>query len=253
MAFRTGFSDRLSWLVSSDGLPDPDGLPRYVAPLPTWLENVGLHLAWPIAVVNLLGTGFGFWYYRFQFETAAPIAWAVVPDSPMATFFIGASLIAWRLDYHPDWLHILAFFGCLKLGLWTPYVQLFLNDPSGIAPWLYYFLIASHLAMAVQAFLIHRYATFSIGAVSVAVLWYWVNDIVDYFVRFAGDYHHTLLRAETVDGARTHALAAHDYAAAAAVTLTVLATVLAFLTRLEKTKQQEPPAPAGRRSSKPKR
>lgn len=238
MGFRTGVTDRLAWLVDSDGLPDPAGLPRYVAPLPTAIENLGLHLAWPIAVINLVGTAFGFWYYRFQFEMADPIAWVFVPDSPLATLFIAASLIAWRLDYHPDWLHTLAFFGCLKLGLWTPYVQLFLNDPTGIAAWLYYFLILSHLAMAVQAFLIHRYAAFSAGAVTFAVTWYWVNDIVDYFVRFAGDYHHTLLRAETVAGVRDHTLAAHDYAAAAAVTLTLAATVLAYLTRLAKTRHE---------------
>lgn len=243
MTARPGIRDRLTWLVSSDGLPTAEDLPWYVAPLPTRVENLGLHLAWPIAVINLVGTGFGFWYYRFQFEMAAPIAWGFVPDSPLATLFIAASLVAWRLDYHPEWLHTLAFFGCLKLGLWTPYVQLFINDPTGIAAWLYYFLIASHLAMAVQAFLIHRYAAFTIPAITVAVGWYWVNDIVDYFVRFAGDYHHTLLRAESATGIRTHAIAAHDYAAAAAVTLTLFATVLAFLTRIEKRKRQPTPPP----------
>ena len=47
-------------------LPEPEGLPRYVAPLPEWLEDVGLRLAWPIAIVNLLGTAFDAPGYRLQ-------------------------------------------------------------------------------------------------------------------------------------------------------------------------------------------
>ncbi len=218
-------------------LPDPAGLPRYVAPLPRWLENVGLRLAWPIALVNLVGTLFGFWYYRFQLEAAPLSAWPLIPDSPLATLFIAGSLIVWRLDWQAEWLHALAFFGCIKLGLWTPYVQLFLNGPGGIAPWLYVFLVVSHLAMAVEAFLIHRYAAFPAGAVLVATVWYGLNDVVDYFWPVFEGPHHTVLRAEYVDGSISHAVLAHDLAAAAAVVLTLSAVFLALVTRIEKVKR----------------
>ncbi|MFB6205254.1 MAG: DUF1405 domain-containing protein [Haloglomus sp.] len=227
-------------------LPDPDGLPRYVAPLPTWVENVALRLAWPIAVVNLVGTLFGFWYYAGRpLEAAPPLvegqlgmsplaAWPLVPDSPVATLFIGLSLVAWRLDWNADWLHALAFFGCIKLGLWTPYVQLALNGPGGIAAWLYWFLILSHLAMAVEAFVIHRYASFSVPAVAVATVWYGFNDVVDYFWPILDGPHHTILRAEVVGGEITHAIPAHDLAAGWAVALTIAAVFLALATRVEK-------------------
>jgi uncharacterized membrane protein YpjA len=189
----------------------------------------------PIALVNLVGTAFGFWYYRFQFEATPLVAWPVVPDSPVATLFIGLSLLAWRFGIdRAEWLHALAFFGCIKLGLWTPFVQLLVNDPAGIPAWLYQFLIWSHLAMTVEAFLIHRYSAFPVSAVAVAAGWYWLNDLVDYFVVVAGRYHHTWLRAEQVAGGHDHGLPAHDLAAAAAVTLTVLAVFLALATRVEK-------------------
>lgn len=229
-------------------LPDSEGLPRYVAPLPEWLEDLGLRLAWPIVLVNLVGTLFGFWYYAGQPTSlalegqlgAAPLeAWVLIPDSPVATMFIGLSLLAWKLDWEADWLHALAFFGCIKLGLWTPYVQLALNGPEGIAPWLYWFLILSHLAMAVEAFLIHRYATFSVRAVAVAVAWYTLNDVVDYFWPLLDGPHHTWLRAEPLVSTAAgltpvHDVAAHDLAAGCAVVLTVLATFLALSTRIEK-------------------
>ncbi|QSG06845.1 DUF1405 domain-containing protein [Halapricum desulfuricans] len=229
-------------------VPNAERLPRYVAPLPEWLEDVGLRLAWPIVAINLVGTLFGFWYYAGQPTAlavggqldAAPVAaWPLIPDSPVATLFIALSLAAWRLDLDADWLHALAFFGCIKLGLWTPYVQLALNGPGGIELWLYVFLIVSHLAMALEAFLIHRYARFAVRSVAVAVAWYAFNDVVDYFWPVFDGPHHTWLRAEplvtTAAGvAPDHTVPAHDFAAAWAVLLTVLATFLALATRVEK-------------------
>ncbi|MFW6004475.1 MAG: DUF1405 domain-containing protein [Halodesulfurarchaeum sp.] len=214
-------------------------LPWYLAPLPRQIEDLALRLAVPIALINLAGTAFGFWYYQYQFAMTPVIAWPLVPDSPLATMFVAFSLLAYRYGYEADWLHALAFFGALKLGLWTPFVQLFLNGPEGIAAWLYVFLIFSHLAMAAEAFVIHRYATFSIPAVAVAVFWYGLNDVVDYFVPVAGQVHHTLIRAERVAGGFNHDLPVHDFAAAAAVVLTLVATFLALSTRIHQLRQSD--------------
>ena len=212
-------------------VPDAEPLPRYLAPLPDWLEEFGLRLLWPIVLVNLAGTAFGFWYYRFQFADTPVVAWPVVPDSPLATLFIALSLAAWRLDADRPWLHALAFFGCIKLGAWTPFVQLVVNGQGATPTWLYQFLIWSHAAMVVQAFLIQRYGEFPVRAVAVALAWYGLNDLVDYFVPVAGDPHHTLLAAELVDGRIDHSVAAHDTAAAAAVLLTMCCVFLALATR----------------------
>lgn len=231
-------------------VPGRQSLPWYVAPLPAWLEDVGLRLAWPVALVNLVGTLFGFWYYAGRpLEVAPPVvegqlgvaplaAYPLVPDSPVATMFIGLSLLAWRLDVEADPLHALAFFGCIKLGLWTPFVQLVVNGPGTIPAWLYWFLILSHAAMAAEAFLIHRYARFSVPAVAVALAWYGFNDVVDYFLPVLEGPHHTWLRAELATGRLDHTLPAHDLAAAWAVVLTLLATFLALATRVEKLKRE---------------
>ena len=225
-------------------LPDREALPRYVAPLPAWMEDAALRLAWPIAIVNLLGTAFGFWYYgiqpfsapiiHVQFAITAPEMWLFVPDSPVATGFIGLSLIAWRLDWQAEWIHVLAFFGCIKLGLWTPYVQLVVNGPGNLNPIMYHFLIWSHALMAVEAFLIYRYSRFPVWAIAVATVWYTINDVVDYFLPIVGDPHHTLLRAEATVTGFDHSLAAHDQAAAGAVVLTIAAVFLATATRVWK-------------------
>ena len=247
-------------LFDGDGLPPADGLPRYVAPLPRWLENFGLHLAPIIAAVNLVGTAFGFWYYGFhpfsdtviagQFSGEPPLLWPLVPDSPVATMFIGLALALWWLGRPNEYVSALAFFGCLKLGLWTPYVLTVFADGflAETAPPMYAFLFGSHLLMAVEAFLLHRFSDFPVRAVFVAVVWYGLNDLVDYFVPVVGTPHHTLVPGQLYDaalGGFTHPVTTHYLAAAGAVGLTVAATFLALATRV--TKLEPGPGPASDR------
>jgi uncharacterized membrane protein YpjA len=97
---------------------------------------------------------------------------------------------------------------------------------------MYWFLVVSHFGMAVEAFVIHRYATFSVPAVGLALLWYGGNDLVDYFLRVLDGPHHTVLRAEQTALGVDHSLYAHDLAAACAVGLTMLAVFLALATRV---------------------
>ena len=101
--------DRGRALLESD-VPRED-LPRYVAPLPESLENLGLNLAWLVVAVNLAGTAFGFYYYAFQFSRTPVEMWPFVPDSPMATLLVALALAAWKLDRQQEWLTALAFYG----------------------------------------------------------------------------------------------------------------------------------------------
>ncbi|SEO50647.1 Uncharacterized membrane protein YpjA [Halorientalis persicus] len=221
-----------------------DGWSRFLGPPIRRVENVALEYAWVIVGINLLGTVFGFWYYIPQFRLEPLAAWPVVPDSPMATLFIALSLALYKLERPNEYLNVLAFFGCLKLGLWTPYVLTVFADaflatvmaPPQIVPLLgqalsskamYGFLFVSHLGMAAEAFLVRRYSAFPSRAILVAVVWYGFNDLVDYFVPIVGTPHHTLLPVEPiVDGTVQHVSPAHEIAAAGAVVLTMLATVL---------------------------
>ncbi|RBI63784.1 DUF1405 domain-containing protein [halophilic archaeon] len=233
-------------------LPAREDLPRYVAPLPAWLEDFGLRAAWLIVAVNLLGTAFGFWYYGFhplpasdplitwQFAGEPAVMWPLVPDSPVATLFIALSLGLWKLGRNQEWVNALAFFGCIKLGAWTPFVlAAFFPGFIGVGWPMYAFLFCSHLAMVAEAFLIHRYSDFPVWAVFVAVVWYGFNDLVDYFVPLVGTPHHTTLPGQRLVEASdvvgfSHPSPTHEIAAAGAVVLTLAATFLALSTRVKK-------------------
>ncbi|WP_138797843.1 DUF1405 domain-containing protein [Halostella sp. PRR32] len=229
-------------------LPERPDLPRYVAPVPQRLEDLGLRYAWVVVAVNLLGTVFGFWYYGFhplplsdplitgQFAIEPLSMWPLVPDSPVATLFIALAVASWKLGESREWLNALAFFGCLKLGFWTPYVLLVFKADFSYLHWaMYNFLFWSHLAMVVQGFVLYRFADFPVRAVAVALFWYGLNDIVDYFVPILGTPHHTLVPAEEISASGViHTSPAHEYAAAGAVVLTLLATFLSLATRVKK-------------------
>lgn len=210
-------------------------IPRYLAPLPVWLEDLALRYAWIIVAINLAGTAFGFWYYRFQFVTTPVVMWPWVPDSPLATFLMAMSLALWKLDRTNELINVLAFYGNIKLGLWTPFVLLAFNDAfmqSTSLP-MYLFLTTSHLGMVLQAFLIYRYSRFPPWAIGGALLWYSIDLTVDYFIPIVGSPHHTTLpfadpmAVEIIFGSTAFLLAAW-----AAVVLTIWITAWAFLTHI---------------------
>ncbi|OIB57420.1 hypothetical protein BBD46_02410 [Natrialba sp. SSL1] len=223
-------------LTTGDALPERDQIPRYLAPVPEWIENLGLRLAWLVVAVNLVGTVFGFWFYTFetgQLLETPTVMWPFVPDSPMATFFAAAAIAAWKLGQPREWLTALAFYGNLTFGAWTPLVLLVaLPEYSDLLMWNVLFW--THLAMVVQALVLHRIGDFPPWAVGIALLWYGTGLIVDYFVPVIGDSpHHTVLPIPREYPVALGATA-FDVAAAGAVVLTLLATYLAFMIRLQK-------------------
>lgn len=240
----------LPGLLPRSRLPDRDALPRWLAPLPQVVEDFGLRAVWLVVAINLVGTAFGFWYYGLhplplsdplvtgQFALEPVLLWPFVPDSPGATLFIALALGAWALNRTNEYLNALAFFGCWKLGFWTPFVLTVFSD-SFLATTslpLYLFLFFSHLAMVVQGFVLHRISDFPVRAVAVALLWYGLNDVLDYFVPVLGTPHHTLIPGQTIgaDGFLTHPTEIHGLAAAGALTLTLTATFLTLATRVKK-------------------
>ncbi|SER17589.1 DUF1405 domain-containing protein [Natrinema salaciae] len=214
--------------------PDDESLPTYLAPVPKTLEDLGLRFAWLVVAINLAGTAFGFWYYSGQFARTPAAMWPWVPDSPLATLFIALAIGCWKLGREQPWLTALAFFGNVVLGLWTPLTLLAFADSYGyLHPLMYHFLFWSHLAMVVQAFVLHRISSFPVWAVAVATVWYWSNLVVDYFVPIVGDPHHTIIPVERETSMFLEADAL-GVIAAGEVSFVLLALFLALAIRVTK-------------------
>ncbi|ELY67952.1 DUF1405 domain-containing protein [Natrinema versiforme] len=223
-----------STLTADRERPDDESLPAYLAPVPTTLEDLGLRFAWLVVAINLAGTAFGFWYYSGQFTQTATALWPWVPDSPLATLFVALAIAAWKLGREQPWLTALAFFGNLVLGLWTPMTLLaFADSYAYLSPVMFHFLFWSHLAMVVQALVLHRISDFPVWAVGVAAVWYWSNLIVDYFVPIVGEPHHTIIPVAR-DTAMFLEADALGVIAAGEVSFVLLALFLALAIRVKK-------------------
>ncbi|MGQ3411224.1 DUF1405 domain-containing protein [Natrinema sp. LN54] len=223
-----------STLTADRKRPDDESLPAYLAPVPTTLEELGLRFAWLVVAINLAGTAFGFWYYSGQFTRTAAVLWPWVPDSPLATLFVALAIAAWKLGREQPWLTALAFFGNLVLGLWTPMTLLaFADSYAYLSPVMFHFLFWSHLAMVVQALVLHRISDFPVWAVGVAAVWYWSNLVVDYFVPIVGEPHHTIIPVPR-DTAMFLEADALGVIAAGEVTFVLLAVFLALAIRVKK-------------------
>ena len=158
------------------------------------------HAGWAIliAVVNLVGIAYGFYYYARQFAVTPAWLWWLVPDSPLAVLWAELALMAfWLLRRRPGVLDALALVGNVQVGLWTCYVLLAYEDGfhtldflQGEGPiHLNTVLWVGHFGMAVLALVFlqglrERAQVDRRGvalAVAVAAGYYLLQDAVDYF------------------------------------------------------------------------
>lgn len=154
--------------------------------LPEKVKSLALNNPWLLVAVNILGTIFGYWYYRFHLLENPLHFWAFIPVSPNATLFMALSLGLYALGKRNKWTRIvdvLAFIGNLKYGLWIVVVMLatpsaYLNQSTTA---MFTFLVVTHALMATQALLVLDYTEFDLNALFVGALWYTINDVVDYF------------------------------------------------------------------------
>jgi uncharacterized membrane protein YpjA len=149
-----------------------------------------------IALINLVGIAYGFYYYREQFGITPWWWWPLVPDSPLAVLWAELALLAYWLKRQSAVLDALAFVGNVQVGLWTCYVLLAYAPSFGTLDFLAggpvrlnTVLLVGHLGMAVLALIFvqglrarrARSPRSALVGIGVAAAYYLVNDVIDYF------------------------------------------------------------------------
>lgn len=161
----------------------PDRYARY------YLENapsLGV-----LICLNLFAVLVGIRFYVDTMPAISTVLWPFYLDSPVALFFMTASLLMLvpnlgrPIETMPNnrmtaIVHTLAFVWLVKFGLWTVvalHLGFDLYFPSVTDYW---FIVITHLAFVVQAFLIPHYGVTSREALILAGGLLLVNDILDY-------------------------------------------------------------------------
>ncbi|SDM77077.1 Uncharacterized membrane protein YpjA [Fictibacillus solisalsi] len=133
-----------------------------------------------LLIVNILGTAYGYYWYKDQLAVT-PLKFVLfVPDSPTASLFFVFVLVAFLFGKNIPYMEALAAVSLFKYGLWA----VGMNIAGGlVAPPLYwesYMLIFSHLGMAIEGLLYASYYKIRLRHMAVAALWVFHNEIIDY-------------------------------------------------------------------------
>ncbi|GIP53418.1 DUF1405 domain-containing protein [Paenibacillus vini] len=148
-------------------------------------------LLWPLFICNLLGTIYGYIWYESQLRDTwvNHPKWQLVfvPDSPTASLFFTLALLfllfpAQLGKYHflRTLIEGLAVVTSVKYGVWAVSMIFGGYAQGGELVWQDWMLVASHLAMAVEALLYVRLFKFGTSMLLCAGAWTLLNDAVDY-------------------------------------------------------------------------
>lgn len=135
---------------------------------------------WTLFWVNLGGTVYGYWWYRYQLIETPPIFWAFVPDSPTASLFITIVILAFLYGRKLPYIEALAVVSLFKYGIWAVVMNMLMLLQDGSLGWQGYMLTASHGAMAAEALLFAHFYTYRLKHLIPAAIWVLHNDIIDY-------------------------------------------------------------------------
>ena len=131
-------------------------------------------------IINLLGTIYGYVWYRSQLAITPPIFLPFVPDSPTASLFFTIVLLCFMLEKHVPYIEALAVTSLLKYGIWAVAMNLFTFYIEGSLDWVGMMLIASHAAMAIEGLMYIPHYNIKLRHLTFAGIVILHNDIIDY-------------------------------------------------------------------------
>lgn len=138
------------------------------------------HFIWLLLIINILGTVYGYYWYRFQLAETPNIFLAFVPDSPTASLFFVIVLVAFLWKKNWPFFESLALITLFKYGVWAVVMNILVYFETGVLGLDSLMLIISHGAMAIQGILYAPFYRIKWEHIVLASIWTLHNDIIDY-------------------------------------------------------------------------
>ncbi|HCW9038532.1 TPA: DUF1405 domain-containing protein [Staphylococcus aureus] len=134
-----------------------------------------------LLICNILGMIYGYIWYGEQLSHTPWHFKIFVPDSPTAILYLVISISLILIQKQNSIIDALAFVTLFKYGIWAVIMNILFIIEQGDITVNGLVLMFSHSIMAVQA--IYFYARFkrSMIGISVAMIWVFLNDYIDYF------------------------------------------------------------------------
>jgi uncharacterized membrane protein YpjA len=133
-----------------------------------------------LIIINILGSIYGYYWYKNQLAATQFKYWIFVPDSPFSTTLFAISLIIIALINIESWLHGIAYLGVIKYGIWAVILITHFWLFSGDVRITEAMLLFSHLGMALEGFVYFRHFKVTKPRIIAIVIWFIIWDYVDY-------------------------------------------------------------------------
>jgi uncharacterized membrane protein YpjA len=144
---------------------------------------------WLLFWVNVLGTAYGYYWYKWQLVDTPPEFLLFVPDSPTASLFFVFVLAAFLMGKNSPLMEALAIVSLFKYGIWAVVMNFLVYIVSGQLDLIGLMLMASHFAMAVEGILYSPFYRIKGWHLVVAAIVVLHNEIIDYVFKMMPRYH----------------------------------------------------------------
>lgn len=141
-----------------------------------------------LLMMNLLGTAYGFYWYKWQLINTPPIFRTFVPDSPTASLFFVIVLAAYLFKKHVPLFEALAVVTLFKYGVWAVGMNIAGGFVTGSLNFTSELLIFSHGCMAVEGLVFIPFYRIKPWHLALASLWVLHDLMIDYVFRMMPTY-----------------------------------------------------------------
>ena len=140
-----------------------------------------LYLLMILLICNILGMIYGYIWYGEQLSHTPWHFKIFVPDSPTAILYLVISISLILIQKQNSIIDALAFVTLFKYGIWEVIMNILFIIEQGDITVNGLVLMFSHSIMAVQAIYFYPRFKRSMIGISVAMIWVFLNDYIDYF------------------------------------------------------------------------
>lgn len=131
-------------------------------------------------IINLLGSIYGFYWYKDQLLKTPKIFWIFVPDSPMATFLFSISLYFFIIEKPKALFNFIACNWIIKYGLWAVIINIHYMFLQKQLLFTNLHLTLSHIGMAIEGMIFLHFTFIKKKYVIFTFLLMTLSDFVDY-------------------------------------------------------------------------
>jgi uncharacterized membrane protein YpjA len=130
--------------------------------------------------INLIGSVYGFYWYRQQVSETPGILKVFVPDSPTASLLFTLALLMIIIKKPKPFMTLVACGWLIKYGLWAVIINTHFLLMGGDYTFTNFHLTLSHLGMAAEGFLFLNKSEFNINHILTLTALMLISDVVDY-------------------------------------------------------------------------